>query len=67
MAQTASTTKNRVDESVNINEGMAQVGTGVIVSAAALIGLWGMTCMVSALAQYGISGVVRGWFAALIG
>ena len=67
MAQTASRTKARVDETVNINEGMAQVGTGVILSAAAVIGLWGMTCMASALAQYGINTVVRSWFTAIIG
>ncbi|MEN8141641.1 MAG: hypothetical protein ABFR97_10505 [Thermodesulfobacteriota bacterium] len=67
MAQQASVTRGKVDERVDINEDAARVGIGVICSMAALIGLWGATCMASALVQYGVTGVVKGWFGAITG
>ncbi len=69
MAQTASRTgtRSQADQSVDINEGAAQVGTGVILAAAGLVGAWGATCMASALVQFGVSGVVKGWFSAIGG
>ncbi len=67
MIQTATKTTSQADQSVDINESAAQVGTGVIISAAAIIGAWGATCMASALFQYGITGVVSGWFSSIAG
>ncbi len=67
MNQTARTTTGHKEQSIAINEGVAQVGTGLIIAMAGGIGLWATACMASALVQYGVAGVVQGWFSAILG
>ncbi|MEN8141639.1 MAG: hypothetical protein ABFR97_10495 [Thermodesulfobacteriota bacterium] len=55
------------DTDVGIDEEMAVVGTGIILAGATIIGLWGAACMASALIQFGITGVIQGWFSAISG
>ncbi|MEN8141638.1 MAG: hypothetical protein ABFR97_10490 [Thermodesulfobacteriota bacterium] len=48
-------------------EAAAQVGLGVTVASAGLIGLWGAACFLSALAQNGVIAMAKGWFMAVGG
>ncbi|MBU0965682.1 MAG: hypothetical protein KKA54_04795 [Proteobacteria bacterium] len=50
-----------------IDQQAAEVGMGVIVAVTALSGLWGATCLLSALAQNGIVRLAAGWLEAIIG
>ncbi len=67
MTHSASKTRSQADQSVNINESAAQVGTGVIIAFAGLVGAWSAACMASAVVQFGVAGVVSGWFSAITG
>ncbi len=49
------------------SEGIAQVGMGITLASAGVIGLWGITCFVSALAQNGVLAMAKGWFMAVGG
>jgi len=49
------------------HESIDQIGIGIIGVMSALIGTWGVACLISGIAQYGIAGVIRGWFSAVMG
>lgn len=59
--------ENNVETTQETSEGMAQVGMGITLSAAGIIGLWGVTCFVSALAQNGVVAMAKGWLMAVGG
>ncbi len=59
--------QNKVEAKENAGEGMAQVGMGLTLASAGLIALWGTACFVSALAQNGVLGMVKGWLMAVGG
>ncbi len=67
MNQATGNTINAVDQDVKIDEDMAEVGTGIILAAATLVGLWSTTCMASAIWQYGLVAVAKGYFSAMAG
>ncbi len=67
MTRTACKTTNTVDQDVQIDEDLAEVGTGVILAASTLVGLWGTACMASALFQFGVTGVMKGYISSLAG
>jgi hypothetical protein len=48
-------------------ESVDQIGIGIIAILSALIGTWGVACLISGIAQYGIVEVVKGWISAVMG
>ncbi|MFH7319147.1 hypothetical protein ACHHRT_00895 [Desulfurivibrio sp. D14AmB] len=50
-----------------IAEGAGQAGIGIIVLLAALIGVWGLACLVGGVMATGVGDLVRGFFSAVIG
>ncbi|MFH1217594.1 MAG: hypothetical protein V1706_13950 [Pseudomonadota bacterium] len=69
MKATTKTTTAIVDvtSQQSIDQQAAQVGMGVIVAFTALSGIWGAACLISALSQYGVTGVIKGWLSAVFG
>lgn len=68
------TTLKRAEGDVNvrdqeaISEGASQAGVGAILTLAAMIGVWGVACMIGGLAaSNGIGDFARSWFAAVTG
>jgi hypothetical protein len=48
--------------------GISQVGLGMIMSLAGLIGIWGIACLISGIAQSGgVMTLARSWLAAVTG
>ena len=51
-----------------ISEGVSQVGIGIIMVLAALIGLWGIGCLVGGVsASNGVVELMRNWLGAVSG
>ncbi|MBU4263373.1 MAG: hypothetical protein KKC76_16065 [Proteobacteria bacterium] len=48
-------------------EAISQVGIDFIVILSALIGAWGVACLIGGISQYGIVGMITGWFSAVMG
>lgn len=64
---TANTTTVAITNQKAIDQQAAEVGLGVIVAFTALSGLWGATCLLSALAQNGFVRLAAGWLEAILG
>ncbi|MDW7772805.1 MAG: hypothetical protein SCH71_07945 [Desulfobulbaceae bacterium] len=45
----------------------AEVGIGVITVLAALIGIWGIACLIGAVANVGLLEMANGWISAVTG
>ncbi|MEW6518493.1 MAG: hypothetical protein C4531_07905 [Desulfurivibrio sp.] len=56
---------DRCEYDEDIAEAASHVGTGTIFNICALIGAWSLTCLGSAILQYGIVDVVKGWLSAI--
>ncbi|MBU4263374.1 MAG: hypothetical protein KKC76_16070 [Proteobacteria bacterium] len=69
MKATTTANTNIVDDTNQeaIDQQAAEVGLGVIVAVTAVSGLWGATCLLSALAQNGAARLVAGWLEAIGG
>jgi hypothetical protein len=52
---------------IHEQESVDQIGIGLIGIISAMIGTWGVACLVSGLCQYGIAGMIRGWISAITG
>jgi hypothetical protein len=63
----AKTTIVEITSQKAIDQQAAEVGLGVIVAFTALSGLWGATCLFSALAQNGFARLAAGWLEAVLG
>jgi hypothetical protein len=50
-----------------MEQGVSQAGMGFMMAMAGLIGVWGLACLVSAVIQTGLLGVIRGWVSAVTG
>jgi hypothetical protein len=50
-----------------MEKGVTQAGMGCMTAMAGLIGAWGVACLVGAVAQAGLLGLVRGWMSAVTG
>lgn len=61
------TTATRLQEQNSIDQASSQVGIGIIIALSGAIGVWGVTCMLSALSQYGANGMAQGWISAVTG
>lgn len=48
-----------------IAEGTATAGITIILGLSALVGLWGVACMTSAFAEYGVIETFTSWFTAV--
>jgi hypothetical protein len=64
---TATTGTYDITTTKTADQQAAEVGMGVIVAFTALSGLWGATCLLSALAQHGVTAVAAGWLQAIFG
>lgn len=58
---------DRYDYDEDIAEAASHVGTGTIFNICAVIGVWGLTCLGSAIVQYGIVDVMKGLLGAIAG
>jgi hypothetical protein len=51
-----------------ISEGASQAGMGIILTLAAVVGVWSVACMIGGLANAGgIGQLARAWFTAVTG
>lgn len=50
-----------------VGHGVSQAGMGFMMGMAGLIGVWGLACLVSAVAQTGLLEAARGWLSAITG
>jgi hypothetical protein len=64
---TATTGTYNLTATKTADQQAAEVGMGVIVAFTALSGLWGATCLLSALAQHGVTALAAGWLQAIFG
>ncbi|MCB2183544.1 MAG: hypothetical protein KQH63_16035 [Desulfobulbaceae bacterium] len=60
-------TTARTQEQESISQSGAQVGIGIITILSAMIGTWGVACLIGGLSQYGVTGMVKGWISAVMG
>lgn len=58
-------TTTRAQEDVGYETSKFALGVGIVM--AALVGLWGATCLISALVNVGPLNIVKNYFNALIG
>jgi hypothetical protein len=61
IAKTTTTVQAHEQESVS------QIGIGLIGLLSAMIGTWGVACLISGICQYGIAGMIKGWVSAVMG
>ena len=52
---------------IELQEGVMQVAMGVIVTAAALVGVWGVISLFGGIQAGGIVGIAKGWMMAIGG
>ena len=50
-----------------VEKGISEAGMGFMMAMASLIGVWGLACLASAIAQNGLLEVARGWLGAVTG
>lgn len=69
MKQTKTGTGIRLDAATvnKMGHDAAEVGMGVIMVLAALIGIWGIACLMGGLAQTGIGEMLSGYITAVTG
>ncbi|MEW6290430.1 MAG: hypothetical protein AB1545_11315 [Thermodesulfobacteriota bacterium] len=61
IAKTTTTVQAHEQESVS------KIGIGLIGLLSAMIGTWGVACLISGICQYGIAGMIKGWVSAVMG
>ena len=55
-------------DSEAITEGISQTGLGVLTALAALVGMWGVACLIGGLSEsHGVMELIRGWMTAVTG
>ncbi len=62
-AKTKTQTETKIDAGYEISRFALYAGMGM----AALIGTWGMACLIGGLATYGFGGLLRGFWIAVTG
>lgn len=67
MTTTTQNTTARAHEHESAAQSGAQVGVGIIMVLSALIGTWGVACLIGGLSQYGVTGMIKGWLSAVMG
>lgn len=66
-AKAKTNTEAKVHEHESVAQGSAQVGIGILTVASALIGTWGVACLIGGLSKYGVVGMIKGWLSAVMG
>jgi hypothetical protein len=61
------TAKTTTTAQTHEQESVAHVGIGLIGILSAMIGTWGVACLIRGISQYGIVGMIKGWLSAVIG
>jgi len=61
------TAKTTTTVQAHEQDSAAQVGIGLIGILSAMIGTWGVACLISGICQYGIVGMIKGWVSAVMG
>ncbi len=61
------TLQNVTENQVDVADETSKFALGVGGTVAALVGLWGMTCLASALVSAGFLNVLQSYFVAIIG
>ncbi len=61
------TAKTTATAQAHEQEAIPQIGIGLIVILSALIGTWGVACLIGGISQYGIAGMIQGWVSAIMG
>lgn len=56
-----------LQEEESCSYGAAQVATGIILILSALIGAWGVSCLIGGVSEYGLTDMLQGWLAAVTG
>ena len=59
--------KTQTKEQVDAGYEACRYALNSIMAMAALIGVWGLSCLISGLATNGIGGLLRGWWTAVTG
>ena len=57
----------RIETRADVVDEISIFGIGVLLTMAAMIGLWGAACMIGGLAGNGIGGMLRGLLTAITG
>lgn len=57
----------RIENKIQAGYEVSRFGIGVTAALAALIGLWGMACMIGGLAAGGPVALIKGFFSAITG
>ena len=60
-------TRTQVEENVNVLDAASRVTVALFGGAAALIGLWSVTCLVAATIANGPLGLLKAYFSAVTG
>jgi hypothetical protein len=61
------TAKTTTTVQAHEQESVSQIGIGLIGILSAMIGTWGVACLISGICQYGIVGMIKGWVSAVMG
>lgn len=61
------TAKTTATVQAHEQEAIPQVAIGLIGIMSALIGIWGVACLIGGISQYGIAGMISGWISAVMG
>ena len=61
------TAKTNTTVQAHEQEAVSQVGIGMIGILSALIGTWGLACLISGICQFGVVGMIKGWVSAVMG
>ena len=64
---TKTNTHEGIRETVNIQEETSKTALKIGIAMAAIVGLWGLACLMGGLATAGIGGTVVGYFRAVLG
>ena len=63
----AANTNTRIETKTDVGYETSRFGLGVGMAMAALIGLWGVACLIGGLASNGVGGMLKGYLTALTG
>lgn len=59
--------QEHIKDNIDLKEETSRTALGIGIAMAALVGLWGVACLIGGLASSGLGGVIRGYFTAIFG
>ncbi|MBU0968417.1 MAG: hypothetical protein KKA54_18795 [Proteobacteria bacterium] len=57
---------HQTDREQQIEQEASHVGTSIIFILSSLIGVWGLTCLLSGISQHGAIELIKSWMAAFL-